>query len=834
MIPWMAGPLLVMAVVAGAAPDAGVPTPEELRAVSDWWQACFPREYVAPPLPPSVRVLDASHKTVLGRSVLGSPLTLGGRTYQHGVGVDAPHRMLVVLPRPATRLTATVGVDENPDTRHGAEVGEGSCTFRVLRSGTALQATDVLTLKSGPSAIAVPLEGATSFELQVGDAGSRGWDQADWADARVEYADGTTEYLDDLARTAQAGPQVPFSFTYGGNTSGTLLATWGRQVVDTTLPDGRARRTITYRNPSDGLVCELQVTTPANQPAVEWVLSFRNEGAADSGVLENVQALDATWPVAPAAPVTLHRWRGGESSPSAFGPLRDTVEDGVSTAFGPEGGRSSNGLLPFFQVEWPGQGMTVAVGWSGQWRAQVSRVGALRVGVAIDHLRTVLHPGETVRMPRVLLVPWTGGDRQRGWNLYRQVALRYYTPRVSGQVAYPIVAHDSAYDELRGADESNQLQVIRACANLSLEGYWLDAYWFEGYFPEGVGNWALPVEKAERRADYPRGIRPLADAAHQAGLRFVLWFEPERVAPGTALDRDHPEWVLRVPGGGDGLLNLGDAQAREWMTDYLCKCVEAYALDVLRIDFNIDPLPYWRAADQPGREGVTEIAYVTGLYRMWDDVRARFPGLLMDNCASGGRRIDLETNTRSLPLWRSDYNDNNQVQGDPTADQGMTMGLTAFAPLNSGPVWRPEPYFWRCASSGGPVPYWDPRGTRYVAEDVKPAVAETRALRPYCLGDFWWLTDNEPDPKGWAAYQYHRPEQGDGIALFFRRPGSPYGALDVALRGVDVDAAYRIRVFRGYEQDIEATLTGEQLKALRMQISDPGDSALLRYELVRP
>jgi len=42
--------------------------------------------------------------------------------------------------------------------------------------------------------------------------------------------------------------------------------------------------------------------------------------------------------------------------------------------------------------------------------------------------------------------------------------------------------------------------------------------------------------------------------------------------------------------------------------------------------------------DTPDRQGMTEIRYVEGLYEMWDELRAKHPGLLIDNCASGGRR----------------------------------------------------------------------------------------------------------------------------------------------------------------------------------------------------
>lgn len=51
---------------------------------------------------------------------------------------------------------------------------------------------------------------------------------------------------------------------------------------------------------------------------------------------------------------------------------------------------------------------------------------------------------------------------------------------------------------------------------------------------------------------------------------------------------------------------------------------------------------------------MTEIRFVEGHYAMWDELREKNPGLWIDNCAGGGRRIDLEMCMRSVPLWRSD------------------------------------------------------------------------------------------------------------------------------------------------------------------------------------
>ena len=125
---------------------------------------------------------------------------------------------------------------------------------------------------------------------------------------------------------------------------------------------------------------------------------------------------------------------------------------------------------------------------------------------------------------------------------------------------------------------------------------------------------------------------------------------------GTFLAKEHPEWVISPAGDGSGLFNLGIPAARRYMTDYLNAAIKAYKLSCLRIDYNIDPLEFWQFMDakDPDRAGMTEMRYVEGLYRMWDDILEANPHLFIDNCASGGRRIDLETMSRSIPLWRSD------------------------------------------------------------------------------------------------------------------------------------------------------------------------------------
>ena len=610
-----------------------------------------------------------------------------------------------------------MGIDNNDDTRRGAAAGKGTVTFHVICGKKELLKTEVITLAKSPQKIEVPLDGATEFELKVDIVEDRLHDQAVWGKPTVEFTDGTTMLLDTLGLSKETMSRIPFSFVYGGKPSSELLPTWKRTVADSKIDDKRTLRTITYKDPSTGLVCEAKAVMFEEFPAIDWVLWFRNEGSADTPVLEQVNTMDVKFPVTENEQVMMHRSLGSSCANTDFQPIVEDLPAGKEVVFAPAGGRSSNGILPFYKVQWTNGGVCVAIGWSGEWKASVARRGGIEVKTGMETIHTILHPGESIRMPRVLVVHYEGSDHQRGHNLYRQVFLKYYLPKVKGNPVFPIMAHPASYDELRNSNETNMLEVIRATKKAGYEGYWLDAYWFEGYFSEGVGNWQIPIEKTVRAKDFPNGLKPLYEECEKLSLKFILWFEPERVAAGTYLDGAYPKWVLRLGNTPGGIFNLGDPEARKWMTDYLSQCIEAYHLDVLRIDFNIDPLPYWRSNDAPDRQGMNEIKYMMGLYQMWDEFIAKYPNIFIDNCASGGRRIDLETNMRSIPMWRSDYNDNNVRRGDPIADQGMTMGLGIFMPINTGPAWRTDPYYWRCASSSGPIGYWDPRKGGYSIEE---------------------------------------------------------------------------------------------------------------------
>ena len=168
----------------------------------------------------------------------------------------------------------------------------------------------------------------------------------------------------------------------------------------------------------------------------------------------------------------------------------------------------------------------------------------------------------------------------------------------------------------------------------------------------------------------------------------ILWFEPERVTQGSWIDQHHPEWLLG-PDGKDKLLDLGNPEAWHWLADHVSGMIADTGIDVYRQDFNFPPLQIWRGHDAPDRQGITEIKHVEGYLAYFDELRRRFPNLLIDTCASGGRRNDLETLRRAVPLWRSDY------PYKPISQQAETYGLSLWIPFYGTAVNSLDPYIFR-------------------------------------------------------------------------------------------------------------------------------------------
>jgi len=808
----------------GAPEDALMAGPAEIQEMQDWASAVFTgrrppgRE---PAVGVELRRQDFSSLR-FGQSCIGTPIKIGRRNFKHGLGTHANSEIVLHLPPGAQEFKAFAGIDNNFDTG-GVR---GSAQFSVEIAGKQVFRSRTLRGTNAPATVRVALpEGTRELTLKV-DATPDGpsHDQADWADACIVTTNNQVCWA-DADQQPFIATALPFSFRYGGATSATFLKHCRRTAATKDAPE-RTVHEVSWTDPDTNLRLSATVTSFKRYPAVEWVLEFENLGTQDTPLLQDVQALDVQLRTGYyRKPVQLHHLTGDVCSERSFQPLETEVEPGKTVALAPDGGRSSNGAFPFFNVQYGDEGMIAAIGWSGQWRATLERsaAGPTRLRAGMEKLSLRLHPGERIRTPRILVLPWQG-DRLVAHNRFRRLMLFEYAPRQNGRpLRLPVALQ--CFDRYVSTQpdwgtEAAQVRVAKTAFNAGCDTHWLDAAWFEGGFPNGVGNWFCPTQR------FPNGLKPVSDACHQLGLKFIVWFEPERVAPGTQIAREHPEFVF----GGDkgGLFKLGDPAARRWLADLLSRRITDFGIDVYRNDFNMDPLSYWRAADAPDRQGMTEIQYVEGQYALWDELLAGHPGLSIDNCASGGRRIDLETCRRSVPLWHSDTGCS---PGHADWNQSQIAGLSLYVPLLGACAWTPEPYDLRSAATAGVICQFPVLDPKFSFPGARAALAEAKENAKYWYGDFSPLTPPTLGPSALIAWQLHRSDLNAGIVLAFRHSECPYPVLQTGLHGLNPRASYLVDFFEEGRTNQHRTITGKQLMTnFELRMSKRGSSLLVRYK----
>ena len=832
---------LVIACLSGRAAGPLRPNGDEMAEAHGF----VARKFGAPQSPAAQKpglVVAVNNGPVEANARYGKPLKIVDKEFARGLAAHAPSKIVVLLPGPGKKFAAHIGLDNNPQTH----AGQGSIVFDVSVAGRNVFRSELFKVSTPAKPIEVELQGAREFVLEVSDAGDGiASDQADWAEASVELADGKTVYPGDLpileVQNGLFSDDPPFSFIYKGQPSSEFLGTWKVDRQRAKMDNQRTSHTITYSDPAGGLVVRCAAVEYDDFPTVEWTLSFKNTGSSNSAILKSIQSLDVCWQRG-GGEFLLHHNIGSPADGTDYTPLESLLPANSSKRLGGAGGRSTSATMSYFNLERnQDEGVIVAVGWPGQWAADFIRdldQGLhLRAGQELTEFK--LLPGEEVRTPLSVLQFWKGGDWIRSQNIWRRWMIAHNLPRPGGKLPTPMLLAYSggAYQEMYQATEETQLMWFNRYLEekIHLDYWWMDAGWYQ-CDPVGwpkVGTWEVDTKR------FPRGLRALTDYVHSKGTKTLLWFEPERVAPGTWLADTHPEWVLGGKEGG--VLNFGNPEVLKWITEHVDQVLDKQGIDLYRQDFNTNPLDRWRGADAPDRQGITEIRHITGLLAYWDELKRRHPNMLIDECASGGRRNDLEMMRRAVPMWRSDRT------MEPVGQQSMTYGISLWLPFfGTGTVaWGDAAYFITGKSPVEAYGFWssacpslnllfDVREKGLDYDKIRQLTSQWREVMPFYYGDYYPLTKTTRDNDVWLAWQFDRPEQGDGIVQAFRRRDSVYESARLKLRGLDPEAQYLITRIDRADPPAQPAISGGDLlqKGLAVSIAERPGAVIFRYQQV--
>ncbi|MFK7868427.1 MAG: alpha-galactosidase [Roseobacter sp.] len=337
---------------------------------------------------------------------------------------------------------------------------------------------------------------------------------------------------------------------------------------------------------------------------------------------------------------------------------------------------------------------------------------------------------------RDCIIPWTRPDRPVHYNCWEAV---YF---------------DHKLDVLK--------DIASRAADLGAERFVLDDGWFGRRDDDtsSLSDWHVDPRK------YPDGLGPLIDHVHTCGMTFGIWFEPEMINPDSDIYRAHPDWALgatdQVLGRQQKVLDMSRADVCAYLYDRIAALLTAHPIDYIKWDHNrVLPTP--------------DAAQTHGTYALLDRLRADFPTVEIESCASGGGRIDFGILQRTQRVWLSDSNDAHERLA-------MQHNATLFLPSAvTGSHVGPR----KCHTSGRVLDIsfraWvaamrhmgfemDPRElTAHEATVLRDVTAWWKANRDWMLaGDILRL--DEDDPTVIAEQQLSR--DGDRFVVFAGKAGT--------------------------------------------------------------
>ena len=571
--------------------------------------------------------------------------------------------------------------------------------------------------------------------------------------------------------------------------------------------------TLTHKS---GLEFELRCVYYPDYAAFDWVIYFTNKGQNDSPKVSDISPAELTFEG--DNPVILSNYSdGGPFAP--FVPQTIYLSDGESRSFAPQNGRSTEGAFPYYNFEYGNKGAFVVTSWSGIWQADFNyKNGVTTYSGKQQTFNSYLKSGETARTPLTAVILYDGRDTDRATNLWRNWFMDCNMERDDeGNLPTPFVAGvtSAVYNEMSKATDQNQIDAIKKYLEqgIDINVWWMDADWYAKVDPEQigfpVGNWVPDTSR------FPSKFKAISDYANSEDVKTLLWFEPERISittrqyneiPETEY-RVKPEWLIGYGEAGSQIaygvegnafqLDLGNKEAFDWLCNRVTTIIKEGGISIYREDLNSNFIDEtWAAANEahPDRTGMTENGCVMGHYAYWDVLLALDEVELLDSCASGGHRLDLETMRRAVALHPTDFNYN-----DLTSKQIGSYGLASWFPFtgaNTGVgnyTTQTNKYVLRSAYRQALILQYNVNtmsdGYYAVAKDC---VNEWKGISRYFYDDLYQLTKSTTGTTDWYSYEYLSEEEQCGFAMVFRRADNAPKSRSIKLKGLNPDDTYEI------------------------------------------
>ena len=208
-------------------------------------------------------------------------------------------------------------------------------------------------------------------------------------------------------------------------------------------------------------------------------------------------------------------------------------------------------------------------------------------------------------------------------------------------------------------------QMMGDIASMGGELFVMDDGWFGVKYPRktdncALGDWVVDTNKL------PEGIEGLLRDAKKHGIKFGIWIEPEMSNTVSELYEKHPDWIIKAPkrdavlgrGGTQVVLDMANPKVQDFVFSIVDNLMTKYPeIDYIKWDANMAIMnhgsQYLNMADQSH----LNIEYHRGFQKTCERIRAKYPDLTIQACASGGGRANWGVLPYFDEFWVSDNTD---------------------------------------------------------------------------------------------------------------------------------------------------------------------------------
>ena len=547
----------------------------------------------------------------------------------------------------------------------------------------------------------------------------------------------------------------------------------------------------------------------------------------------------------------------------AEGQLRETpVERGQTVEIGSRSGvRDAFGNNASFMLtigeastETAGRVIGGALCWSGTWGISVQRDNCdyveIRAGADTSAGAYVLDAGKSITLPKFALTFSASGKGQVSRNFHRW-AREWQMP--AGGKLRPVLLNswEGSYFSFTEQVLHDMMDGVKEMGG---ELFVLDDGWFgTGKYARdnvhrdkvGLGDWVVNPEKL------PNGLSGLSGEAKKRGLKFGFWVEPEMVNTNSWLYSAHPEWAIRERnrpvnvgrGGSQTVLDYSNPAVRENIFSQLDALYSKIPdLAYVKWDANADFFNMGSSHLDAAHQANLPFDYTVGLYDLLAKLRAKYPGVDLQACSSGGGRVDYGFLRYADEFWASDDTDARERVFIQWGESQFYPACAIAAHVTDVPnhqTKRVTPLKFRFDVAMSARLGFELHPKNMSAEDLafaKKCVASYKRIRPTVQqGDLYRLVS--PYGGSHAALMYVNADASHAVVFLWGLVRTNWSNFvpPLALQGLDKAKAYKVReinIVKERHCRVDGkTLRGESLMSMGLPVRLRGDYDSAVFEL---